>query len=188
MMLRMRVLAASLAAMPLLAAGRASAQIDDAVPDTVAGIPVNYTESRVGRYTLPDPLVMADGAAVRDEATWFGQRRPEILRLFEEYQFGRAPGKPADMTFDVFDAGTSALGGEAIRRQVTVYFDRERTGPSLDLLLYLPAEAAGPVPVFLNVSFSANSSAVKDPGIKPGEVWDREERAKVPARDRKSVV
>jgi len=27
------------------------------------------------------------------------------------------------------------------------------------------------VPLLLNVSFSANSSSVDDPGVKPGEVW-----------------
>lgn len=140
---RRRLLMASLTVILLLPGGRALAQIADAPPDTVAGIPVNYVESRVGGYTLPDPLVMANGAAVSDEAMWFGQRRPEILRLFEEHQFGRVPGKPAEMTFDVFDAGTPALEGKATRRQVTLYFDAERTEPAMDLLLYLPAEATG---------------------------------------------
>ena len=28
-------------------------------PEDVAGIPVNYDESKVGTYTLPDPLVMS---------------------------------------------------------------------------------------------------------------------------------
>src|SRR3954452_21888857 len=65
----------------------------------VAGIPVNYDESKVGTYTLPDPLVMANGKPVRDAKTWYAERRPEIVRLFEENQFGRAPGKPADLWF-----------------------------------------------------------------------------------------
>lgn len=178
-----RFLRVLLVMLPFLLVDRALAQVADAAPDTIADIPVNYTESRVGAYTLPDPLVMADGEAVRDEATWFGDRRPEILRLFEENQFGRAPGAPAEMEFDVFEAGASALEGKATRRQVTLHFDRERTGPSMDVLLYLPAEASGPVPLFLNVSFSPNSAVVEDPGIKPGTVWSREERAMVPERD-----
>ncbi|MGH7575600.1 MAG: hypothetical protein ACREM1_10830 [Longimicrobiales bacterium] len=107
-----------MAAIALMLGDRAAAQVADAAPDTIAGIPVNYTESLAGRYTLPDPLVIADGTPVRDEATWFDQRRPEILRLFEQHQFGRAPGKPAEMTFDVFDAGTRALDNSAIRRQI----------------------------------------------------------------------
>ena len=50
----------------------------------------------------------------------------------------------------------------------------------MDLLLYLPAGLPKPVPVLLNISFSANSNTVDDPGIKPGEIWSREKK-KVPA-------
>src|SRR5260370_27143418 len=77
----------------------------------VAGIPVNYDEAKVGTYQLPDPLALANGKAVRDAKTWNEKRRPEIVRLFEENQYGRAPGRPADMSFDVFDKGTPAMGG-----------------------------------------------------------------------------
>ena len=146
----------------------------------VAGIPVNYDESRVGTYTLPDPLRMADGTPVRDAKTWDAKRRPEILRLFEENQFGRSPGRPAGMSIDVFDRGTPALNGAALRRQVTIYFSPDRNGPKLDLLIYLPAGATKPVPLLLNLSFSANSSTVDDPGIRPGAVWGRDHK-KVPA-------
>ena len=71
----------------------------------VAGIPVNYDEAKVGSYTLPDPLTLANGKPVRDAKTWLQKRRPEIVRLFEENQFGRSPGRPAGMSFDVFDKG-----------------------------------------------------------------------------------
>lgn len=176
-----RLRLACLACIPLLLSSSAFAQVADLPPDTVADIPVNYTEALAGIYSLPDPLVMANGTPVRDAERWRRQRRPEILRLFEENQFGRSPGRPPEMLFDVFDSGTPALGGKAIRRQVTLYFNGERTGPALNMLIYLPAAATGPVPLLLNVSFSANSSVVDDPGIKPAEVWSREERARVPA-------
>src|SRR5580700_3500340 len=154
----------------------ANAQTEKAPPSEVAGIPVNYDEAKVGDYTLPDPLVLANGKPVRDAKTWTQKRRPEIVRLFEENQYGRAPGRPAGMSFDVFDKGTPALDGKAIRRQVTVYFSADKNGPKMDLLIYLPAEARKPAPLLLNLSFSANSSAVDDPGIKPGEVWGRDKK------------
>src|ERR1017187_10399472 len=61
----------------------------------VAGIPVNYDEALVGNYTLPDPLVLANGKPVRDAKTWNEKRRPETVRLFEENEYARAPGRPA---------------------------------------------------------------------------------------------
>ncbi len=127
----------------------AHGQTQNASRSEVAGIPVNYDESRVGTYTLPDPLTLAGGKPVRDAKTWNQKRRPEIVRLFEENQFGRSPGRPAGMSFDVFDKGTAALDGKAIRRQVTIYFSPNNSGPKMDLLIYLPAEARKPAPLLL---------------------------------------
>jgi hypothetical protein len=146
----------------------------------IAGIPVNYDESKVGTYTLPDPLMMANGKRVRDARTWYAERRPEIVRLFEENQFGRAPGRPADLWFRTNEQSGTAFDGKATRRQVTIFFTKDTAGPKVDLLLYVPANARGPVPLLLNVSFSANSSAIDDPGITPGQIWNREGK-RVPA-------
>src|SRR5438132_13757244 len=96
----------------------ATAPAATAPPTVVAGIPVNYDEAHVGTYTLPDPLVLANGKPVRDAKTWTGTRRPEIVRLFEENEYGRAPERPAGMSFEFFEPGTPALDGKAIRRQV----------------------------------------------------------------------
>jgi hypothetical protein len=168
------------AAILILSLCLASAQTQTGPPRVVAGIPVNYEETQVGSYSLPDPLLLANGKPVRDAKTWTQKRRPELVRLFEDNQFGRSPGRPKDMSFDVFDKGTHALEGKALRRQVTVYFSADKTGPKMDLLIYLPAAARKPVPLLLNISFTANSSAVADPGIKPGEIWNREKK-RVPA-------
>jgi hypothetical protein len=159
----------------------AFAQVTDAPDAQIKGIPVNYTEANVGTYTLPDPLTLLDGQKVTDAETWMTKRRPEIVKLFEENQFGRAPGRPSDMSFDVFDKGTPAFDGKAIRRQVTVYFSADKSGPQMDLLIYLPAGATKPVPLLLNASFTANNVAVDDPGVKVGRRWDPKEKKRVPA-------
>ena len=164
----------------LFLAGAIHSQTQNAPPSEVAGIPVNYDEARAGTYQLPDPLVLASGRPVREARTWVQQRRPEIVRLFEENQFGRSPGRPPGMSFEVFDQGTPAFDGQALRRQVTIYFSPNKNGPKMDLLLYLPAKANRPVPLLLNLSFTANSNAVEDPGVKPGEIWNREKK-RVPA-------
>src|SRR5437773_7580136 len=93
---------------------------------TAPAIPTNYDEAQAGTYTLPDPLVLANGQRVRDAETWSKKRRPEIVQLFETNMHGRSPGRPADMTFDVFDKGTPALDGKAVRKQVAVYFSADK--------------------------------------------------------------
>ncbi len=141
-------------------------------PSVVAGIPVNYDESKVGTYTLPDPLKLKNGKLVRDAKTWTTKRRPEIVEMFETQQYGRAPGRPADESFDVLDKGTPALDGKAIRKQVTIYLSKDKSGPAIHLVLYLPATAKKPVPMLLSINFGAVQNAVDDPGITPQQVWD----------------
>ena len=137
----------------------------------VAGIPANYDQDKVGDYTLPDPLKLNNGKPVRDAKTWTTKRRPEIVAMYETQQFGRAPGRPTAESFDVTDKGTPALNGKAIRKQVTIYLTADKQH-KIDVLLYIPAAAKKPVPMLLGINFGANSSAVDDPGVKIGEVWD----------------
>jgi hypothetical protein len=147
-----------------LAAGFAAAQPADA----------NYDESRVGTYTLPDPLVLSSGERVKTVADWEKRRRPEILRLFETHVYGRTPaGKPAGMTFELASSERAALGGKAVRKQITVLFNGKSSGPKADLLLYLPATAKGPVPVFLGLNFGGNHTVSTDPAITVTKSWVR---------------
>jgi hypothetical protein len=141
-------------------------------PDVVAGIPVNYDEAKVGSYSLPDPLRLNNGKPVHDARAWYSKRRPEIVAMFETQQYGRAPGRPPDESFEMVDPGTPALNGKAIRKQVTIYLNKDKTGPSIDLLIYLPAAATRPVPMFFSINFEAVQYAVDDPGIKSEKTWD----------------
>jgi hypothetical protein len=159
----------------------AVAQVADAPDEIKSGIPVNYTEAKVGSYALPDPLKLANGDPVSSASKWFGKRRQEIVKLFEENQYGRMPDRPVDMSFEVFDPGTPAFEGKATRRQVTIYLSKDKSGPKADLLLYLPSTSKKPVPVLLNASFAANNLIVNDPGVKVGWSFDPFKKQRVPA-------
>lgn len=135
----------------------------------VAGEP-NYDEAKVPDYTLPDPLVALDGTPVRDAETWREERRGEILRLFETHVYGRAPEEPPSLRYHVFSDET-ALDGLARRKQVTVAFSHDPQGPSMDVLIYLPAKADRAVPLFVGLNFRGNQSVHRDPGIKITESW-----------------
>jgi hypothetical protein len=150
----------------------------------VAGIPVNYDEANVGTYTLPDPLTLQNGKKVTDTKTWIEKRRPEIVKLFEENQFGKAPAKPA-LSFNVFDKGTPVFDGKAIRKQITIYLTKDTNDHKMDLLVYIPVlqqaqKAVKPPPLLLGISFTANNLVVNDPGVKKGMIWGRDGK-KIPA-------
>ena len=59
-----------------------SAQIADYPADTVAGIPVNYTDAAAGAYTLPDLLTMANGKPARGTASWVSVSSAAIASLW----------------------------------------------------------------------------------------------------------
>jgi hypothetical protein len=163
-------------------AASSQAPTPPASPAPIAGIPVNYDESKVGTYTLPDPLTLTSGQKVRDAKTWYAERRPEIMRMFESIQYGRAPGRPADLWFRTTEQSGAAFGGKAVRRQVTVYFTKDTAGPKADVLMYVPANARGPVPLLMHVSFSPNATTIDDPAVPLGNMWSREgKRVPTPA-------
>jgi hypothetical protein len=133
----------------------------------------NYDEAKVPAYTLPDPLTCLDGTKVTTVEHWKNKRRPELLRLFAEQVYGKIPAAAlaAKPVFVVRDVSTNALGGLAVRKQITAWFKPDRTGPKMEILLYLPAGAKGPVPAFLGLNFSGNHTTQPDPGIKLADGW-----------------
>jgi hypothetical protein len=143
-------------------------------PTLVAGIPVNYQEDSVGSYVLPDLLKCTDGQLVTNARTWTQKRRPELLKLVEEIQFGKMPPRPTEMSFRVFDQGTPAFQGKAIRKQVTVYFTRDTSDYTMNLVIYLPKAVKQPAPLLMNISFSAYNQIIDDPGLLVGSIWNRE--------------
>lgn len=139
----------------------------------------NYDENKVGSYTLPDPLYHADGRKVTTSQEWIQERRPELLRLFETQVYGRVPAtaKSIRPTFDVRADDNQALGGTAVRRQVSIGFTGKPDGSRMELLVYLPKAASGSnrVPVFLGLNFGGNHAIQRDPGIILSGQWMRDD-------------
>jgi (4-O-methyl)-D-glucuronate---lignin esterase len=130
----------------------------------------NYDESQVGSYTLPDPLTFNNGQRLKSAHDWL-RRRQEILGLFEQNVFGRNPTPASRTRFHHFDVDRNALGGRAIRKQITIHLTSLKTGPVETLLLYLPANARKPAPLILALNFMGNQSVIPDPGVKRGMIW-----------------
>ena len=124
----------------------------------------NYDESKVGNYILPDPLVTNDGTRVTNAETWFTVRRPEILEAYRNEIFGRSPAAGTNVTFNVWETSTNALGGTATRKQVEINFSGTAAGPVAHLLLYTPAGKIAS-PTFLCLQFSGNYTVIDDPAV-----------------------
>ncbi len=134
-------------------------------------------ETQVSSYVLPDPLVTSAGQPVQDGATWRNQRRNELLELFSREIYGRTPpGRPSGMHWTVASIDRAALGGKAVRKEVTIWFTEKADGPQMHLLLYQPAVAGphAPWPAFLGLNFYGNVCMNSDPGITLPTAWMKE--------------
>lgn len=120
----------------------------------------------IPEYTLPNPLVMQDGTPVSTPEQWYGSRRKELLDMFSREMFGYAPAAP-EVSGEVIEEG-SAFGGKALRRQVDIHLSGKRV---IHLLVYTPADAKGPVPVFLGINFNGNLTVTDDPAVLEAANW-----------------
>lgn len=132
----------------------------------------NYDESKVGTYSLPDPLSFNDGKKVGNARDW-ERRRRELIELFQQNVYGRSPKPPARGDFTIFDSDKNALRGKAVRKQVTIYFSPNKEGPKEDVLIYIPAGAQKPVPLILSLNFSGNHAVINDPAVRLATLWNR---------------
>jgi len=141
----------------------------------------NRNEAAVAPYTLLDPLTSLHGQPVT-AADW-PLRRAEILTLFEENVFGKTPAaaQHLPLRFHIDEQDNRALGGLAIRKQITLYFSAQgEAGPKEHLLLYLPAHRRGRVPVVLGLNFQGNHTVLHDPAIRLNPVWSRPPKSTAP--------
>ncbi|MFN0084825.1 MAG: acetylxylan esterase [Blastocatellia bacterium] len=136
----------------------------------------NYDEAKVGTFSLPDPLVMADGTKVADARQW-RKRRSEILRLFETHVYGKTPAARAPIQFEEVSRDAAAVGGLATRREIAIWLLGKKGGPRMNLLLYVPNGAAGPAPAFLGMNFNGNHAIEADPKIALDAGWMRRDDA-----------
>ncbi|MBQ6618778.1 MAG: acetylxylan esterase [Thermoguttaceae bacterium] len=132
----------------------------------------NYDESRVGTFDLPDPLVCADGTPVTTPEEWTQKRRGELWELFQNNMYGVMPPKQCAHLESELLAEKSVFGGKAVQRQVVLYLNAPEETPRMNLLIYLPANAQGPVPAILAPNFMGNQTVSEDPDIIVPEVPD----------------
>ncbi len=125
----------------------------------------NYAEDKVPPYTLPDPLVMADGRRVTSADMWLKERRPEILQFFRTEIYGAVPENAPKVTWEVAETDPGARNGTAVLRRVVGRIGAQPNGPRMTLTVYTPAKATGPVPLLLHLTFNFGG---KGKGRPPG--------------------
>ena len=135
------------------------------------GLEANFNENKVPDYRLPDPLICVDGTKVSDKRLWFEKRQREILELFEFHMYGKMPGKPENMSFEIKSLDKDALNGKATRKEISVVMENNHTKIQMDILIYLPNFAPKPIANFVALNFYGNHSIHQDLNITLSNQW-----------------
>jgi len=141
----------------------------------------NFDEAKVGAYSLPDPLVMNNGKPVTDAAAWAKVRRPELIALYEREIFGAVPAGAPKATFEVVSTDVAAMDGTAVRKHVVMRLGEGERAVKVNVVLLVPAKAAGPAPVVLHVLFA------DPPGVTPPAAPTADGKAAAPRQTRSDV-
>lgn len=132
---------------------------------------VNYDESKIPPYTLPDPLTFNDGSRVSSKEDW-DKRRIELYKTFETEVYGISPAWNGKLSASELSIDTNALNGQAIRKEVKIELQLDGRELNFTLLIYLP-HSSMPVPVFLGYNFGGNHSVTDETGISITSSWMR---------------
>ena len=120
----------------------------------------NYDEAKVPAYELPDPLQFDDGREVRNARQWEKKRRPQVLEVFAQEMYGHMPARPEGLHFSTISEET-VYAGLGLRKVVRIYLDADQTH-WFDVLIHLPKDAAGPVPMFVGLNFKGNDATLDE--------------------------
>lgn len=138
----------------------------------------NYDETQIAPYTLPELLVTQEGKTVTTPAQWSEDRRPEVLALFQQHVFGRTPGNWGKVSFEIKEVKKDALGGKATRKMIHISLPEHPTWPGMDVMIYLPNAAKGPVPCFVGPSFGGNHAVSTEADVPLSTRWMRPNKEK----------
>ncbi len=141
----------------------------------------NYDESKANPYPLlPDPLVLKNNQKVTTPEIWWKQRRQEIVEDFDREIYGRVPENTPKVNWKVIGTNKGSNGTvPTITKHLVGHVDNSSypfITVDIQLTLTTPANAIGPVPVIMELSFDTSRFRGR---IPPGfDDWKRQVLAK----------
>lgn len=140
----------------------------------------NYNEYKANPYLYyPDPLTTFSGKKVKNAKQWRRERRPELVKVFEDEIYGSIPDNVPAIRWEVVKEERIDMEGiPCIRRDLSGVADNSAC-PSIEVRLQAqvtwPETAKGPVPVILEFGFIFPAGmSFNFPGRPPGKSWQQQ--------------
>ena len=114
----------------------------------------NYDESKANPYPkMPDPLTLDDGQKVTTAAEWWHERRPQLVKEFSEYVYGKVPEHVPAVHWTVTAVDHERIGFRAVVAKDLIGEVDNGSDPAITVRIHMtlvtPVDAKGPVPVLM---------------------------------------
>jgi hypothetical protein len=113
---------------------------------------INYDESKVPAYTLPDALMTSRGARVTSPATWERERRSELLELFRGQIYGRRPETKYTLVFRQVSEVKDAFDGAATGRDMVAAITIGQREFEFPFVVFVPNKVKGKAPAVVHIN------------------------------------
>lgn len=112
----------------------------------------NYNESKVPKFTLPDPLVTSNGSKITTPDQWAGTRRSELLELFRGKVYGKRPNTEYSLQFKQDSVLESAFDGAATGYSMTATVTIADRSFSFPFVVFVPNKRQRAVPAVVHIN------------------------------------
>lgn len=127
---------------------------------------VNYDENEIPPYELPSLLTCQDGTVVKTAEEWNSKRKKELHQLFRDIMYGNPLPMPDKVRYTVISEKKDARNGLATRREVRIDFLMNNSlRHSVIVLMYIPNERKGKVPVCVSLTFGGNQGITDEDDV-----------------------
>ena len=116
---------------------------------------------------VPELLKTASGEMVSTREQWETVRRPEIVKMLLEEEYGVRPvERPADLSFTETAAPEECYDGKAVRKRIRATYSGPGGKGEMNFSVWIPKRAT-PSPVFIHSSPRPSETADKVDGPRP---------------------
>ena len=126
---------------------------------------------------VPALMVTKAGDKVTDVATWEKVRRPELLDVFLENEYGRRPvERPDTLAFETAEPDKPMMDGKAIRKRVRASWKGPYGSQSFVFTAFIPVSAKErPAPGFILICNRPAAANIDPERVQRSEFWPAEE-------------
>ena len=139
----------------------------------------NYDEFKANPYPFyPEVLVTSAGKKVQTAEQWWNERRPEIVRIYEDEIYGRIPADVPKVRWEVVNEEKVMMEDiPCITRELAGVADNSAY-PAIEVRIQAsvtwPESAGKNIPVIVEFGYALGNRAVQRPGAPATKSWQQQ--------------